>query len=142
MILHFPNHDILRLALTSGAVPTPVGLSSARALFDADGQTWVEPTMPLDKSAQADLRRLGVDILGKPGALATKVETEIHAWPQLLPLERDSRPWVQADRTPILFSLAGAGQVPELVGELLRLGNDRQSFRWLDEDRALLRVVG
>ena len=92
MIFHFPNHDTLRLALTSGAIPPTMSLSSARALFDADGQTWVEPTAPLDKSAQADLRRLGVDVLAKPGALAAKVETEIHAWPQLLPLERDSRP--------------------------------------------------
>jgi hypothetical protein len=142
MILHFPNHDTLSLALTSGAVPGAVSLSSVQAVFDAEGQTWVAPSVPLDKAALADLGRLGVEIDGKAETLATGVVNQIHAWPQLLPLERDSRPWDQSDRTPILFALNGAGQMPELVGELLRLGNDRQSFRWLEKDRALLRVVG
>ena len=51
----------------------------------------------------------------------------------------------------MLFDLPGGQQLARMAIEILRLGNDRQSFRWLDEpatkkteghSRALLRVVG
>ena len=37
-------------------------------------------------------------------------------------------------QTPVLFELQETTLLPELVGEILRLGNDRQSFRWLQAD--------
>ena len=45
----------------------------------------------------------------------------------------------------MLFELASEQRLPELVSEILRLDNDRQSFRWFETDgskRALVRVIG
>ena len=47
----------------------------------------------------------------------------------------------------MLFELPDASHLPEVVGEMLRLSVDRQSFRWLKDDDTgsgpvLLRVVG
>ena len=48
----------------------------------------------------------------------------------------------------MLFELSNADDLPTLVTEMLRLGNDRQGFRWFaaagdaDSKRVLLRVIG
>jgi hypothetical protein len=140
-MLRFPDSDTLRLALTSGAIPPTVGDTSATAAFEDGGAVWVRPSKSLPRSALAELRRLGVQIDPR-----TKVafDQPICCWAQLLPLRRDPSTELPAGNIPVFFELAGA-ELPDLVGEVLRLGNDRQSFRWLDDGeraRALLRVVG
>ena len=46
-------------------------------------------------------------------------------------LQRRARPTGSTTKTPVLFQLAEEKHLAELVGEILRLGNDRQGFRWL-----------
>ncbi len=64
----------------------------------------------------------------------------------LLPCE-DVLP-TPGQQMPVLFEVSDASQMPALAGEILRLGNDRQSFRYLkpeDDDGetiAFLRVIG
>jgi hypothetical protein len=73
------------------------------------------------------------------------LDREAATWPQMLPLAKDPHGPQVGDKTPVLFELAGEDSLAPLVGEILRLGNDRQSYRWLsdgDHATALLRVVG
>ncbi len=145
MILTFPNLDTIRLALTTGAVPGAVALAPAVAGFDADGRVWVEPSADLPRKAQAELRRLGAGIAKAAGSAPT---VEVSCWLELLPLRRSTDPVLRSEQTPILFELAEGEQVSSLVIEVLRLGNDRQGYRWLEDPkgkspgRALLRVIG
>ncbi len=140
-MLRFPDSDTLRLALTSGAIPSTVGDTSATASFEDGGAVWVRPSKPLSRSTLAELKRLGVRV--DPTA-EVALDQPVCCWAQLLPLRRDPSTETPSGTTPVFFELAGA-ELPDLVGEVLRLGNDRQSFRWLDDGeraRALLRVVG
>lgn len=142
MILAFPNADTLKLALTCGAVPAGVSAAGARAAVDADGRIWLEPAVAPDAPSLDELQRLSVHAHDQsPLAL----DLPLDCWPQILPLERDARGSGHTDKSPVLFELAAANQLSELVSEMLRLGNDRQAFRWIDGEkgsRALLRVIG
>jgi hypothetical protein len=140
MVLHFPNVETLQLALTSGILPAAVSLAPVSAAFDNAG-VWVETSVSVPTSVQNNLRRLGVQPVKNGGGPAVQ---PLSCWPQILPLER-SGALALGGQTPVLFELRQAGLVPELVAEILRLGNDRQSFRWLQTDGqevALLRVLG
>ena len=144
MSLLFPSLDCLRLALCSATVPPEVADTPAVAVFETDGSVRVRPSKPLPRSARAALRNLGVNECrgdDRPGEAFA-------CWAQLLPLTRDPSAAAPGPMTPVVFEVPG-GQVPELVAEILRLGNDRQGLRWLSdadgdggEARALLRVVG
>jgi hypothetical protein len=139
LILTFPSYDVLRLALTSGAIPANVGLAPARATSDG---LVVDPSLPLDAAARTDLRRLGVKAAERTSA---NLELAVACWPQLLSLESDPNRQAALENTPILFEIADATKLPELVSEMLRLGNDRQSFRWFEAagaQRVLVRVIG
>ncbi len=145
MIVNFPNLDTIRLALTSGTVPGAVALAPAVAGFDADGRVWVQPSADLPKKAQAELRRLGAALCKATG---TAPAVEVSCWLQLLPLQRSADPVGRPEQAPVLFELPEGEQLASLVTEVLRLGNDRQGYRWLEDPRgkspgrALLRVVG
>jgi hypothetical protein len=141
MILHFPDLHTLRLALTSGVVPTDLSTAPAQVGFEEQG-LWLEPSVAVPRAVYAELRPLGVREV-KRGDVAPG--ESVCCWPQILPVERggDTAP---TDQTPVLFDLPCAAQLADLVSEILRLGNDRQGYRWLQADdgsgRALLRVVG
>ncbi|OWK41881.1 hypothetical protein [Fimbriiglobus ruber] len=143
MILLFPDIDTFRLVLTGGFVPSDVLLAAATVAFGADGRISVESAAKLTKKATADLTRLGV--LGTKRHLGPAAE--VSCWPQILPVTRDAAPPQLSSQAPVLFEL-DSKDLPVLVGEMLRLGNDRQGVRWLTSDgdaadrRALLRVVG
>jgi hypothetical protein len=145
MILKFPHFDVLRLALTSGAVPQVVSQAPAIAGLEGPEGVWVEPSIPLPRAALNDLRRLGVQI-AKAGSGEGTVR--VSCWPEVLPLQSESRPITDWSQTPVLFDLKNGEQLARLVTEILRLGNDRQSFRWLEptdkkgDVRSLLRVIG
>jgi hypothetical protein len=146
MILKFPNLDTLRLALTTGAIPSGVSRTAAVAGFDDAEQLWVETQASLPRAALNDLKRLGVQAVKTSGATLT---IDVCCWAELLPLQADQYPIDRLDQTAVLFDLAGGEHLSQLVVEILRLGNDRQSFRWLEgdekqngESRALLRVIG
>jgi hypothetical protein len=153
MILKFPDLATLRLALTSGAVPPAVSQTAAVAGFGDGEQLWVETTSSLSRPAQNELKKLGVQTCRTSGA---GLATEVGSWLELLPLQPDPDPLVGLEQTPVLFDLPDGEQLARLATEMLRLGNDRQGFRWLEESGrgasaalvagrqglALLRVVG
>lgn len=142
MIYRFPDLDTLRLAITSGAVPPEVSLAPAIGGVDAEGHVWLQPSVALPAKAKAALRKLGIEAVKTNGDLQAE---ELHCWLQVLPAAREAAAPLPSAQTPVLFELPGGEQLPALVGEMLRLGNDRQSFRWLKDDennRVLLRVIG
>jgi hypothetical protein len=141
MILIFPDLDTLRLALTSGVVPTAMSQAPALASLEESGIV-LQPSQVLPNAARAELRRLGVQIVKRSSVLLSE---EVCCWAQLLPLQRDPVLGV-GEQVPVLFDLPSGETLPALVAEMLRLGNDRQGYRWLEHGegpgRALLRVVG
>jgi hypothetical protein len=145
MILLFPNLDTLRLALTSSIVPTDVTLAPAAVSFDDRGNIYVESQANLTKTATKNLDRIGVKGSKRH---ATDEPVEVSCWPQLLPLAREAAAPNLSNQAPVLFELSDADDLPTLVTEMLRLGNDRQGFRWFaapgdpDTKRVLLRVIG
>ena len=143
MILKFPDLDTLKLALTSGAVPPAVSVSGATAGLDEQNQVWVETSASLPKAALAELKRLGVQSAKTNGAALTAA---VGSWLEVLPLLPDPTLPAKLEQTAVLFDVSGE-ELPGFVNEILRLGNDRQSFRWLEpgddkKGRALLRVFG
>jgi hypothetical protein len=142
MVFVFPDDDTLRFALTSGLVPPAVSLAAARAGRDADGRPWVHPSGPLPKALPTALSRVGVSA-NDDAPLGGR---EVAHWLQAVALRRDPVPPLLADQTPVLFELSDPAGLTSLVGEMLRLGNDRQDFRILGTESgrrtALLRVTG
>src|SRR5215213_366561 len=142
MILLFPDTDTLRLAITSGVVPADVTLAPAAVSFDDQGKIYVEPTESLTKTVTKNLDRIGVKGSKRH---ASDNPQDVTCWPQLLPVTRDGTPPQISNQAPVLFELERAEDLPTLVSEMLRLGNDRQGFRWFDDGdnkRVLLRVIG
>ncbi len=140
-VLNFPDFDTLQLALTSGAVPPAVSVAPVVAGFADDGQVWLKPSVALPRAAQNELRRLGV-LTAK--AIPTPTAAEFSCWLQLIPL-RPGEASIPSGQAPVLFELPDPADLPGLVSEMLRLGNDRQAFRWLRDEAdgpALLRVIG
>ena len=138
MILLFSDPDTFHLALTGGFVPPEVAAAKAAVAFDPHGRVSVETAGKLTRKASAELARLGVAAVKRH----VGPETPVSCWPQILPAVRDPAPPQLSSQAPVLFELEAATDLPVLVGEMLRLGNDRQSVRWLDDQRVLLRVVG
>ena len=145
MILNFPDFDALRLAMTSGAVPPAVALTAAVVGFDDQNQVWVETAAPL-AAPHRTTSAASASRCARPAA-PPRLDP-VSCWPEILPLRPDADPIDRLEQTPILFETAGQDDLGRLVVEILRLGNDRQRFRWLesktdaDEGRGLLRVVG
>src|SRR5262249_52405791 len=129
------------LALTAGIVPESTSIAPARAGFGGTGEIWVEPAHVIPAAVVGELRRLGVEVRDSSDVA---LDQAVSCWPQLLPLQRAAIDGA-ADTAPVLFEVATEAQLTELVGEILRLGNDRPGLRWLDSNhgtRALLRVIG
>lgn len=144
MILVFPDLDTFRLALTGGVVPTDVSLADAAVSFADDGRIFIDTAAKLPRKASAELTRLGVVAAKRhPGD-----PQPVACWLQVLPAVRDPNPPQLSTQAPVLFELPSADHLPTIVGEMLRLGNDRQSYRWVapadgkTDARLLLRVIG
>ncbi|MFN4260497.1 MAG: hypothetical protein ACK4RK_14480 [Gemmataceae bacterium] len=142
MIVVFPDFDTLQLVITSATVPPAISLSAVEAGTDDQGRCWLRPSAPLPSNVCDDLVRLGVQIEDTAGGGGEA----LGSWPQALPLQRVAKDEPVSGQTVVLFEMPDSKVFPTLVGEMLRLGNDRQSFRYLDDDdgkrRILLRVVG
>jgi hypothetical protein len=141
MILQFPDLDTLRLVLTSGTVPPGVCLAAAAAAIDGQGQVWLQPSVAPSRAALNELRRLKVQA---PRTSPVPLTEQVHSWLQLFPVHREAGRAVPPEQAPVLFDLP-ADQFSTVATEILRLGNDRQSFRYLqarDGERVLLRVIG
>ena len=145
MILKFPDIDTFRLALTTGAVPPAVSASSAKYAWDDEETLWVESDESLPRSASTKLKKLGAQTSRAAGP---KEKTDVLCWAQILPLVRDADPIARLEQKTVLFQLDNSEQLTALSTEILRLGNDRQVYRWLEtgsgkksDNQALLRVV-
>ena len=133
----FPTLDALSLALTSAAIPATVAAAPVSAAAGDDGGTLV--FAELSEAARKRLQKLGIGEVADDG----RPRQQFLCWLQLLPLT-PVQPEVDG-KTPVLFDVPGGAPFVSLVTELLRLGNDRQSFRHLqngEQQRTLLRVIG
>jgi hypothetical protein len=145
MILLFPNLDTLRLALAGSIVPPEVTLAPARVSFDDRGKIYLESDASLTRAVIRNLDRIGVKGSKRH---ASDAPEDLSCWPQALPVVREAEPPNVSGQAPVLFELSDADDLPTLATEMLRLGNDRQGFRWFaapgDDEarRVLLRVVG
>ena len=142
MIFLFPDLETLRITLTSGQVPPDVSREPVEVAFDAAGRTSVKPHAIPPKVMQNALKRLGI----KTGPAHHGEPMTLASWPQILPVVRSAGTPEFSATTPVLFELPVA-RLSAFATEMLRLGNDRQSFRVLaganDADqRVLLRVIG
>jgi cellulose synthase operon protein C len=140
MIFHFPDLETLRIALVSGMTPLEVAQQPAEVSFDGSGRPSVKPHSMPPKSMQNALKRLGVKSakthVGEPLTVAS--------WPEILPLVKGPGTPELAPTTPVLFEIP-ADRLAEFATEMIRLGNDRQSYRYVGdaaESRLLLRVIG
>ncbi len=142
MIFLFPDLETLRIALTSGQVPPDVSREPVEVAFDAAGRPSVKPHSIPPKTMQNALKRMGI----KTGQAHHGQPMTLASWPQVLPVVREAGAPEFTATTPILFEMPIA-RLSALATEMLRLGNDRQSFRVLSGDeeadqRVLLRVIG
>ncbi len=142
MIFLFPNLETLRIALTSGMVPPSIAMAPVEAAFDAQGRPSVKSHSIPPKTMQNALRRLGV----KTGEAHYAEPMAYSSWPEILPVMKDDDSPEITSATIVLFEMPAA-QLGAFAIEMLRLGNDRQGFRYLDgassdNPRVLLRVVG
>src|SRR5262249_15232508 len=109
--------------------------------LDEMGRLWLQAAVEPARAVLAELRRLGVQAAQDS---SVPLGEKVVCWPQLFPLQRLVATPSLSEKAPVLFELSAA-QFPELVGEMLRLGNDRQGFRYLENGaaaRVLLRVIG
>ncbi|HXD85189.1 MAG TPA: hypothetical protein VN641_01765, partial [Urbifossiella sp.] len=142
MILLFPNADTLKLALASSIVGHEVTLAPATLSTDAHGRFYVEPSIDLSRTTAKNLDRIGVKGSKRHGSTSPE---PVANWLQIVPLQKVSGTPVLASQAPVLFELESADDLPVLVSEMLRLGNDKQSLRWFEAEcasRVLLRVLG
>jgi cellulose synthase operon protein C len=142
MIFQFPSLEVLRIALSSGMVPAEVGGAAAEVSFDSQGRPIVKPLAPLSKETFNALERLGI---ASGQAHAAEPQT-VASWHEIIPVVREPGMPEIAATTTVLFEFPAA-LLADLATEMLRLGNDRQSFRCLAhsgaiEPRVVLRVIG
>jgi cellulose synthase operon protein C len=141
--LLFPDSKSFQLALTNGSLPASVSQTPVTAGFDEQDRLWIETPATLSQAALKQLRKLGVRTGPHCDA---KGLARAHCWLELLPLTADPTSTAHLEQTPVLFDLSTGERLAQLVSEILRLGNDRQTYRWLidkgESSRGLLRVVG
>lgn len=140
MILCFPDLDTFRLAAAGSLLPADVVLAPARVRFEDDGRIHLQTDAKITKKLAGELARLAVTVT----KVLPEPSEELSCWLQAIEAEPDSAPLLST-HAPVIFEVPDPKQLPQLVGEMLRLGNDRQSYCWLETGRAkhmLLRVIG
>lgn len=138
MILRFPDLETLELSLTSSLISEEVQGTSIRFAETPDDAVLIEPSGSLARGCIAELKRLGVE----RKRTAKSDFRSLSTWHEALPLVAKPQDELD-DKTEVLFEIPDGAEVTNVVAEMLRLGNDRQSFRYVDDgDRttALLRV--
>lgn len=141
MILSFPNRQTFEVAIRSGVVPPDFIVSPAQAVWAETGALFIQPKRRTNAAMRKAIVQLGGEVVeSAPEPLSRAVDH----WLELMPLIR--RDEALPDNTPVIFELKHPGQLADMAWEMLRLGNDRQSFRHLasknEDDRTLLLVHG
>lgn len=140
MILDFPGYHTILQSLTAGLIPEAA--FAAQAVYDEaeDEHVLVSFNAKLDRATTKSLSALGVK---KRRLSARNLTRTASCWMEMLPLaEAEPR---AAEKSAVLFDIEAGEHLSEVVSEMLRLGNDRQSFRVLSEGgeaHVLLRVIG
>ena len=128
--MRFPGEDVLQLAITSEAIPREVSSAPVAAGLDVEGCVWLQPSVSIRRADLAALRKLGV----QQKRSASVLTRTLRCWHQQLSLRSvEVNP---AEQHEVLFCLDDGRQFPEIVNEMLRLGNDRQRFAWVADPRA------
>ena len=141
MILDFPSLEVVHLALSTDLIPQTAVAATVRFTTEDDGRVLVECSGKLSRDDLAELKLLGVP---KRRLTAKRLTSEASCWPELLSLKSTSDREI-SDKTVVLFDLAAETGFADVVSEIFRLGNDRQSFRVVETDgeqRVFLRVIG
>lgn len=144
MIFQFPNLETFRLAVTSAQVPPEVSAAPAEVAFDPEGRPSVRSAAGIPpKPMQNALKKLGVKQAKEHYSEAVLT---VDCWPQVLPVAKTQGIPEITSNTSVLFELP-ASEMAKVVTEMLRLGNDRQSYRTLAAahghgERVLLKVIG
>jgi hypothetical protein len=144
MIFQFPDLETFRLAVTGAQVPPEVSAAPAEVAFDATGRPSIRPANDLSPRAMLNaFNELGVKQTNDHVAENT---FNVVCWPQVLPLTKTAKAPEITSTTPVLFEMP-ADEMRVFVTEMLRLGNDRQSYRTLAAhngtgSRVLLKVIG
>ena len=144
MILLFPDQSTLQLALTSGLLPGEAVAAPCEFATHEDGRVWVKCDGELEISRRESLKRLGVKFRKSTRGASSALQS-VGCWPQILTLEKTPTDQDLGERTPVLFELPQSAKLADVVSEMLRLGNDRQSFRQHQTPagvRTLLQVNG
>ncbi len=124
-MLHFPDQETLHLVLASGTIPERIASTPVEASFPPGGAIRIRPSKTISKSLRESLAPFGVrSVRG-----SNRFEVQARCWAELLSLSRTVEAEQVERSTPVVFDLPTA-RMPEMVGEILRLGNDRQALRW------------
>jgi cellulose synthase operon protein C len=145
MILQFPDPDAFRMAVTSGTVPLEILQQSVDVSFSPDGSLAVECEAKLPTKAKTELNRLGITTVKKHLGETKPFSCLL----QLLPTIRTPQLQQIGNQQAVLLELESARDLPTILNEMLRLGNDRQGIRWIaskapekdQEERALIRAI-
>ena len=135
MVLLFPNSASLRMVLCRNAIPVSVSGQPARVFWDGQGSIGIQPISPIPRASLKPLAEFGVTF---PSRLSRPLDETVHCWHELIDVDRDS---VQLGENPCIWFEIAEGLLPGLTREMQRLGSQRLGFRWLENGKALLRVV-
>lgn len=144
MIFQFPDLETFRLAVTSAQVPPEVSAAPAEVAFDPEGRPSVRSAAGIPpKPMQNALRKLGVK---QSKEHYSETILTVDCWPQAIPVSKGKADPEITSNTPVLFEMPSS-EFAVVVAEMLRLGNDRQSFRTIvpatgQGERVLLKVIG
>ncbi|MGI9470674.1 MAG: hypothetical protein ACR2NZ_04010, partial [Rubripirellula sp.] len=140
MILRFPSQEVLLLSLTSHIVDAKTQCAPAKFCIGPDQDVWIEAGQKISRNTLSELKKLGVQ--SKRSVPAEMVDAI--SWHQAISLVSKSDRDGNVEGAEVLFELGQEADLPSVVGEMMRLGNDRQSFRYIVDDgvpKTLLRVV-
>jgi hypothetical protein len=140
MILVVPHLETLVVALKAGLIP-PETAAKPAIVSQLDDRIAIESKVKLTKKAKAELNAIGITESERHLG-----ETRTHStWLQIVPVRSVASIPPFTAQTPILFDIRDPSKLGNMVREMIRLGNDRQSFRWLEHadgrSSVLLRVV-
>ncbi len=140
--LHFPSYDVLNLVLLSQAVPAEVQLSACVGHVGAHGDLYVEPSQKLSHEVTDAIARFHVRLVEQlPTDPTIKPPIVASCWQQLLPLQK--RPIDDSiDAKTVLFRVSSSSKFTALAAEMMRLGNDRISYRHVGELTGPARLFG
>lgn len=140
--VRFCDADAFALALSAGIVPQEIAGAPAQGAVCSDA-LWIRPELPLEPGVRQGLSRLGATFHGP--AEQPLLAQVLTCWIQLLAPATEAVDRLPTADTAVLLVLPDQAMLADVVGEILRQGNDRMSYRWLTDGsagQALLRIVG